>query len=402
MECGEMRNMSSNLHRIHAWVTSLLIFTGLLLYSQFFRGTLADIRIYMQDTHVFLGVIFLATILVYLRVLVNHWDQLVGHSNRIFLTGLYVSIALAAITTGLLLFFKIDLQGIIGYSTLGLHKVVGVVIFSAVFYHALYYLFSPKMDIGELQNESPLTSRRIFLRWGIAIATLLGGGSMAKWVISKADEGLLERPKSKFNNCNEMSPQPMPSLGSLPPIGGGYKGEFEIFKVTSRIPCANSQTWQFRVFGLVDSPMTLSWGEFLEIPRKVQISNFHCITGWNVYDVTYEGILLSQLLSLAKTKSDAKYVKLYSADGVYTSSLSLDQARMEDVMIVVLMDGKPIPSDLGGPARLIVPRMYGYKGVKWLNAVELIQEPYLGFWEERGYANDAWVTRPDNNHLSDD
>ena len=157
-----------------------------------------------------------------------------------------------------------------------------------------------------------------------------------------------------------------------------------------------------RLFGLVDNPMTLSWSEFLQIPRKVQITNFHCITGWNVYEITYEGILLSQLMTLAKIKSAAKYVKLYSADGVYTSSLSLEQAKMEDVMAVVLMDGKPIPSDLGGPARLIVPRMFGYKGVKWLNAVELIQEPYLGFWEERGYANDAWVNQADSNHLSDD
>jgi sulfoxide reductase catalytic subunit YedY len=397
-----MRNMSSNLHRIHAWVTSLLIFTGLLLYSQFLRGTLAGIRIYMQDIHVFLGMIFLATILIYLHVLFNNENKLSGHSSRFLLTIFYVSITLAAVTTGLLLLLKIDLQGTIGYSTLGLHKVIGMVISLAVFYHAFYYLFSPQIDRGELQNETPLTNRRIFIRWGIAIAALLGGGSMIKWVTSKSGEELLGKPKSKFNNCNVMLPQPTPSLGSLPPIGGGYKGEFEIFKVTNKIPCANSQTWQFRVFGLVDNPMTLSWGEFLEIPRKVQISNFHCITGWNVYDVTYEGILLSQLLTLAKANLDAKYVKFYSADGVYTSSLNLEQAKMGDVMVVVLMDGNPIPSDLGGPARLIVPQMYGYKGVKWLNAVELIREPYLGFWEERGYANDAWVNQADSNHLSDD
>lgn len=394
-----MRNMSSNLHRIHAWVTSLLIFTGLLLYSQFLRGTLAELRIYMQEIHVFLGIAFLATILVYLHVLANHWDRLIGNSRRFLFTGSYVLIALVAIVTGILLYFKFDLQGIIGYSTLNIHKVVGVVIFSAVCYHVLYYLFTANLDMDELQNESPLTSRRIFIRWGIAIAALIGGGSMAKWVTSKSDEGLLEKQSSQFNNCNQMSPQPVPSLGSLPPIGGGYKGEFEVFKVTSRIPCANSQTWQFRLFGLVDNPLTLSWSEFLEIPRKVQISNFHCVTGWNVYDVTYEGILLSQLLALAKTKSVARYVKLYSADGVYTSSLSLEQAHMEDVMVVVLMDGEPIPSDLGGPVRLIVPRMYAYKGVKWLNAVELIEEPYLGFWEERGYANDAWVNRSGNIHL---
>jgi len=60
-------------------------------------------------------------------------------------------------------------------------------------------------------------------------------------------------------------------------------------------------------------------------------------------------------------------------------------------MIAVLMDGQPIPSDLGGPARLLVPQMYAYKGVKWLTAIELISEPHIGFWESRGYENDAWV-----------
>lgn len=394
-----MRNMSSNLHRIHAWVTSLLMVTGFLLYSQFLRGTFAGIRIYMQNAHVFLGVVFIATILVYLRMLLGNRNYLVKYNMRILFTGLYLFIAISAIITGLLLVAKNDLQGIVGYSTIDLHRVIGIVIFLSVCYHSFYFLWSSSQDVGDLPNESPQTNRRLFIRWSIAIAALVSGGGMAKWMISRSDEGLPRKRQGKFNNCNVMSPQPTPSLGSVPPIGGGYKGEFEVFKVTSRIPCANSQTWQFRLFGLVDNPMTLSWSDFLQIPRKVQISNFHCITGWNVYDVTYEGILLSQLLTLAKTQSNAKYVKLYSADGVYTSSLSIAQAKMEDVMVVVLMDGEPIPSDLGGPARLIVPQMYAYKGVKWLNAIELIDEAYFGFWEERGYENDAWVKRSGNNSL---
>ena len=60
-------------------------------------------------------------------------------------------------------------------------------------------------------------------------------------------------------------------------------------------------------------------------------------------------------------------------------------------MVAVLIDGKPIPSDLGGPARLIVPQMYAYKGVKWVNGIELVQKPHIGYWESRGYDNDAWV-----------
>jgi DMSO/TMAO reductase YedYZ molybdopterin-dependent catalytic subunit len=115
------------------------------------------------------------------------------------------------------------------------------------------------------------------------------------------------------------------------------------------------------------------------------------VTGWSVYHVTYEGIPLSQFLDMAKVKSKARYVKLYSGDGVYTDTLTLEQARLEDVMVAVLMDGQLIPQKLGGPVRLIVPQMYAYKSVKWLKAIELIEEEHVGYWEARGYDTDAWV-----------
>ena len=100
---------------------------------------------------------------------------------------------------------------------------------------------------------------------------------------------------------------------------------------------------------------------------------------------------MSDLLDLVGVRPEAKFVKFYSADGQYADALSLEQARMKDVMIVMLMDGKPIPRVLGGPARLIVPQMYAYKAVKWVTRIELIDKPYLGYWEWHGFETDAWV-----------
>jgi sulfoxide reductase catalytic subunit YedY len=78
---------------------------------------------------------------------------------------------------------------------------------------------------------------------------------------------------------------------------------------------------------------------------------------------------------------------------VYTDTLGLEQvAGLDDVMVAVLMDGQPIPQKLGGPVRLVVPKMYAYKSVKWLQAIELINKEHIGYWELRGYDNDAWVT----------
>lgn len=100
---------------------------------------------------------------------------------------------------------------------------------------------------------------------------------------------------------------------------------------------------------------------------------------------------LARLLREAGVKPEAKYVKFYSGDGEYTDALSLDQANMDDVLVAVLHDGKPIHRDYGGPVRLIVPKMYAYKSVKWLERIELIDRPHTGYWEARGYDNDAWV-----------
>jgi DMSO/TMAO reductase YedYZ molybdopterin-dependent catalytic subunit len=92
-------------------------------------------------------------------------------------------------------------------------------------------------------------------------------------------------------------------------------------------------------------------------------------------------------------KKEAKYVKFYSGDKVYTDTLDLEQvAGLDDVMVAVLMDGQPIPQKLGGPVRLVVPKMYAYKSVKWLQAIELIDKEHIGYWELRGYDMDAWVT----------
>jgi DMSO/TMAO reductase YedYZ molybdopterin-dependent catalytic subunit len=144
----------------------------------------------------------------------------------------------------------------------------------------------------------------------------------------------------------------------------------------------------------VEKPQVLSWIDFLKLPRVVQVSDFHCVEGWSVFGVTYEGVRISDIFDRVGVKPQAKYVKFNSLDGVYTDALSLDQARLGDVMAAVLIDGKAIPSDLGGPVRLVVPQMFAYKAVKWLGGIELIDAPHKGYWEVRGYPVDGWAKPP--------
>jgi DMSO/TMAO reductase YedYZ molybdopterin-dependent catalytic subunit len=115
------------------------------------------------------------------------------------------------------------------------------------------------------------------------------------------------------------------------------------------------------------------------------------VEGWSVLGITYEGLMVSDLLKITGIRPEARFVKFYSSDGEYADTLRLDQAHMPDVMIAMLMDGKPISRVLGGPARLIVPKMYAYKAVKWVNRIELIDKPYMGYWEFHGFETDAWL-----------
>ena len=90
-------------------------------------------------------------------------------------------------------------------------------------------------------------------------------------------------------------------------------------------------------------------------------------------------------------KPEGKAVRFTSFDGEYTESLTLDQARRADVIVAYELEGKPISSDHGGPVRLYVAPMYGYKSCKWLDGIEVTDRVIPGYWEENGYDVDAWV-----------
>lgn len=248
----------------------------------------------------------------------------------------------------------------------------------------------PKEEPLTISEENPIYKRRTFLKLlsGSIIAVLFLP-SFLKWInpFFPEDTGSSEQVLSDGNNLN---PQPSPSPKSAPPVGGGRRGEFRYYTVTE-IPEINNDNFSLAIDGLVDRKQKWNWNQFLNVHRDVQVSDFHCVTGWSVYDVTWEGIPLKKLLNEAGVKKNAKYVKFYSADGVYTDTLTIEQAMMDDIMVAVLIDGKLITQNNGGPVRLIVPKMYAYKSVKWLNRIELIEKEHVGYWEKRGYDKNAWV-----------
>lgn len=174
---------------------------------------------------------------------------------------------------------------------------------------------------------------------------------------------------------------------ALPSPSSGWR----IYNVAPPMPKFDQASWRLDIDGLVDQPQTLDFDQLRALPRVDQVSDFHCVTGWSVEDVRWAGVRFADLLEAAGVQAGAGALTFSSAEKPYTDSLTLDQAMTDDAMLAYEMDGLPIKREHGAPVRLIMPQMYGYKGVKWVNRITATAQPELGFWERRGYDLDAWV-----------
>ena len=412
LQKGYGRKLAS-LHRWNGWITVILALTGLVLVGGFWRGVLGEGRVWIKWLHTIVGIASLVPVLYYLLLAGRHWRQLRERSWQRFNVLVVLALLLGWFGSGVLLWQFRTVGPAVANVALVVHDLLTWIGLPYIIYHSLTrvkWLKEPnrrsvkseRKEVGVEGEEGlhpaaspqPLYSRRGFIKGaiGAGIAITLGP-SFLKWVgesIGVKGSGLLDGIGTGDRNQLIPAPQPLPE--SVEVIGGGAKGHFRVYTVTP-IPSFTNDNWSFTIDGMVEKLITWNWEQFVALKRKVQVSDFHCVTGWSVYNNTWEGIPLKELLDMAGVKSEAESVKLYSGDGVYTDMLTLRQAKMDGVMAAMLHDGDPIPSDYGGPVRLVVPKMYAYKSVKWLNRIELIKGEHIGYWEERGYANDAWIEK---------
>jgi DMSO/TMAO reductase YedYZ molybdopterin-dependent catalytic subunit len=173
-------------------------------------------------------------------------------------------------------------------------------------------------------------------------------------------------------------------------------GRFRIYTVTGTLPSRSDADYRLTVDGAVDRPMTLDLADLRHgLPQRALTRDFQCVTGWRVPQVPWKGVTVPALLAEAGARPSATHVRFWSFDGVYTETLTIDQARRDDVLIAHEMLGKPVTREHGGPVRLYVAPMYGYKSLKWLERIQVVEaldEPTdPGYWENLGYDVDAWV-----------
>jgi DMSO/TMAO reductase YedYZ molybdopterin-dependent catalytic subunit len=170
------------------------------------------------------------------------------------------------------------------------------------------------------------------------------------------------------------------------PPGQFLSNKFPVLTYGST-PKVDLDTWKFRVFGLVEQEVELTWNQFTKLTWTTVTADFHCVTQWSSLDNTWEGVTFPDLMTLAQPKPEAKFVMAHCFGG-YTTNLPLEVA-MEEGLLAHKQDGEPLGEGHGWPLRLIIPSRYGWKSAKWLNGIELIAEDAPGFWEQRGYNNNA-------------
>jgi DMSO/TMAO reductase YedYZ molybdopterin-dependent catalytic subunit len=184
--------------------------------------------------------------------------------------------------------------------------------------------------------------------------------------------------------------RPVPSPDRLPP-GQKLTDGFPVLDLGIQPPI-DLDRWTLKIDGLVARPTTLNWTDFHALPQVDDISDFHCVTTWSKFDCRWGGVAFTTLYELVQPAPEARYVYFTGADG-YSTNVALDRCLDDDVLIATSFGGEPVSREHGGPARVIIPKLYAWKGSKFVNGITFLAEDKLGFWEVRGYSNtaDPWT-----------
>jgi DMSO/TMAO reductase YedYZ molybdopterin-dependent catalytic subunit len=177
--------------------------------------------------------------------------------------------------------------------------------------------------------------------------------------------------------------------GRLPP-GQALTLKWPVLHYGS-VPGFDSQRWDFRILGLVEQPVRLSWEEFNRLPQKEVVADMHCVTRWSRFDNRWEGVPFTEVIQLVKPKPEARYVMVHAEQG-FTANVPLDDLLRPTTLFAFKHDGQPLAPEHGYPVRLVVPHLYSWKSVKWVRGIELMAGDAPGFWEQNGYHlyGDPW------------
>ena len=233
-----------------------------------------------------------------------------------------------------------------------------------------------------VSSDGYFVDRRAFLTkvatWGVfGVLALLGGNFIVRPLYSRLFSG-----GSSGSGQATLSPEITPT---------------EDFYVVSKNiidPNVNANEWRLEIGGLVQKPYSLNFDDLRAMPSVEQFVTLECISnpvgGDLISNAKWRGVRLWDIIEKAGVQPGVVDI-LFRAHDDYTESISLEKSMLEQVILAYEINGEPLPDDHGFPARLIVPGFFGIKQVKWLTAIEAVDNDYLGFWEQRGWTDKPYV-----------
>jgi len=264
-------------------------------------------------------------------------------------------------------------------------------------------------------------SRRLLLQQTTLAGVTLAGG-LAVWqaltsglgaLVGASPPGSSAASVTLTNLPTQITPPPTPIYSEFAPVTGQapeVTAAADFYYVSKNLagdPMVNGQDWRLAFTGMVDKPYTLTYAQLRALPQVTQYHTLECISNEVGGDLMsngyFTGVSLADALNAAGIQQGAASLIFKAADG-YSDSLHLAQALDERSLIVYLLDGQPLPTAHGFPARLLIPGLYGMKNGKWLTELSVAAGDYDGYWEQRGWTREAKIkmtSRIDTPHDGD-
>lgn len=159
------------------------------------------------------------------------------------------------------------------------------------------------------------------------------------------------------------------------------------------VPRIDLSTWSLRIGGdtLAGETLSLSWAEFASLPQTVVRADHHCVSRYTTPDLIWSGVAARTVIEMAPPADGVEQVLVSAARG-YSTSIRLEDLASSRAVFATHLAGVPLTPEHGWPARLVLPHLYGWKGPKWVVALDYQRYPERGFWEQRGYhfTGDVW------------
>lgn len=344
-----------------------LLLSGVAIYVPAIHADLLPWSQALYAIHVWLGSAFGFT-LVTVLIWPEGWLRRVRLLDWMLLSAAVIALSLS----GYVLWFVSVFPATWNLSAFGMHGWVAYGLMLWLLIHALLRTFSFQRP-DHLLNVRIDFKRRRFLGAGLSLsAAVVGFMGLSGW---------RKNYSLALSRSDSMATSDAAAQWAFP----------EHYSYTGSFPQIDQTAYRLSIIGLVTRPVTRRLDEIRHLPSKRIRETFHCVTGWSVPDVPWDGVALDVLLAPAKLLPEARYLAFYSADGVYVDCLSLELLKAHDAFLAYGIAGEALSPEGGFPLRLVVPGMYGYKSVKWVDKVVATAKPIQGTWERQGYPANAYL-----------